>query len=169
MKKIDKFLFIFLFCLNYIFCYSSNINYEDLEELLRNNIISQEDYNILMGENNQETTEGIYELKINGESKAKIYKVFVKNGKLYFLLKSFFENIYFQNYSFLDENELKIYLGENLKEIILTKEELKVDKERTKKIEKDDIISKDGELYLAEDLFKEIFLSNLRIDNNNLL
>ena len=39
MKKIDKFLFIFLFCLNYIFCYSSNINYEDLEELLRNNII----------------------------------------------------------------------------------------------------------------------------------
>ena len=58
-------------------------------------------------------------------------------------------------------------MGENLKEIILTKEELKVDKERTKKIEKDDIISKDGELYLAEDLFKEIFLSNLRIDNNN--
>lgn len=167
MKKIDKFLFIFLFCLNYIFCYSSDINYEDLEELLRNNIISQEDYNILMGENNQETTEGIYELKINGESKAKIYKVFVKNGKLYFPLKSFFENINFQNYSFSDENELKIYLGENLKEIILTKEELKVDKERTKKIEKDDIISKDGELYLAEDLFKEIFLSNLRIDNNN--
>lgn len=57
-------------------------------------------------------------------------------------------------------------MGENLKEIILTKEELKVDKERTKN-RKDDIISKDGELYLAEDLFKEIFLSNLRIDNNN--
>ena len=87
MKKIDKFLFIFLFCLNYIFCYSSDINYEDLEELLRNNIISQEDYNILMGENNQETTEGIYELKINGESKAKIYKVFVKNGKFMIIFK----------------------------------------------------------------------------------
>ena len=47
MKKIDKFLFIFLFCLNYIFCYSSDINYEDLEELLRNNIISQDNVEII--------------------------------------------------------------------------------------------------------------------------
>lgn len=157
---------LLLFFLLNFFVYSEEINVEELKEMLKNNLISQEDYNILIGDKSLEDGIGYYELKINGDSINKNYIIMIKNRKLYFPLKAFFESINFTNYNLYKNREVKIYLGESLREIEITPKEFKVE-ELVKPLTTEDIIYENEEIYLVENIFKEIFLKNIRIDSNN--
>lgn len=134
--------------------------------MLKNNVISQEDYDILINDGAMKDGIGYYELKINGDSVNKNYTVMIKNGKMYFPLKKFFKSINFTNYDISENKEVKIYLGESLREITITPKEFKVEG-TIKLLNLEDIIYEKSEIYLVENIFKEIFLKNIRIDNDN--
>ena len=165
MKRKTYIGLLLFFLLN--FCtYSEEINVEELKEMLKNNLISQEDYDILIGDKALEDGIGYYELKVNGDSLNKNYIVMIKNGKIYFPLKAFFGTINFTNYNLSENKELKIYLGESLREIEITPKGFKIEG-IVKPLTTEDIIYENEEIYLVEDIFKEIFLKNIRVDSNN--
>lgn len=164
LGKLISFLF---FCIINIFIYSNDLEETDLKTLYENGLITKEDYEILSDNLQHSDGEYLYELRINGELKSKIYKTILKNKKKYFPLKEFFKNINFVNYSIQDKERITLYLGDTLKEIRLSPTELKIDGEKTKEVEPEGLIYENNEIYLEEEIFKEIFLKNIKIDNDS--
>ncbi len=164
-RKVKFFLF---FCIIIVSSNAEELNNIDLEALRKSGAISQEDYDILSS--GSELTDGdyLYELRVNGELKSKIYEVILKNKKNYFPLKSFLKAISFTNYVInMNEEKMRFYLGDSLKEVKLEKDKLKIDGENEITLGKDSYFQDGDEVYLEEELFKSIFLKVMRIDNEN--
>lgn len=146
MKK--KLIIFFFLNMTLLFAQTQNAELEKLEFLRDRKIISEEDFEILKNDLLGITNErvGYYDFKINSRVVSKKYKVINENGKYYFPLKRFFEFIGFTNYK-ENENKIVVYLGNSL-----TKKEIDIKK---------DTITDDGELYIDENSFKDIFFSYL--------
>ncbi|MGL6114373.1 MAG: hypothetical protein ACRC1R_04975 [Cetobacterium sp.] len=129
-------------------------NLEDLEFLRGEGIITQEEYDILKGKKEVLDGKYLYEIRVNGNLESKVYEVLKKHGKNYFPLKEFFKIIKFNNYTLEGENKLKGFLGEDLREINID-------------LTNEEILKIDGDFYIEEELFKEIFLRSLRVDEEN--
>ena len=155
------------FCIVNILTYSSSLEEKELQDFYENGLITKEDYEILANNIQAPDGEYLYELRVNGELKSKVYKVRLKNRKNYFPLKEFFKDINFVNYTIQDKEKIIFYLGDILKEIKLTPTELKISGEKIREIGPEVLFYENNEIYLEEELFKEIFLKNLKIDNES--
>ena len=115
--------------------------------------------------------QGVYSLDINRENKRTIYRPLKIDGEYYLPIFSFFNRLNFNNYEVDYNNKtMKIYLGINNEEIILNIDKNTVTKrKKTKVLEKDAFYRYNGELYLKEDSFKDIFLRDLHWDPDNLV
>ncbi|MGL6063481.1 MAG: hypothetical protein ACRC0S_00080 [Fusobacteriaceae bacterium] len=161
MKK--KLLLLFL-CSNIL---ARAYTLEEIETLRKAKAITQEDYLILLDEVNGKVggTE-YYALRINGKVSNGNYKI-KKEGKVTYLpLKEFLKGINMGNTKD-DEKRLKIYLGSNLREIVIRKDKQEIS-ESGKKIAFENVGYKieANEIYLREDLFSSLFLSSLNIDES---
>lgn len=164
LGKLVSFLF---FCIISVFIYSNDLEEGDLKRLYEEGLITKEDYEILSDNLQHSDGDYLYELRVNGELKSKIYKVILKNKKNYFPLKEFFKDINFINYSFQDKKQITFYLGDTLKEVKLTPTELKIDGEKRVELTPESLIYESDEVYLEEEVFKEIFLKSLKVDNDS--
>lgn len=139
---------------------------DNLKFLLDNGLISLEEYQILQQENYVEDGEVFYNLMINGELKSKIFEIMVQDGVYYIPVQNFFNQINFKNYTYRD-GKLIASIGETLERVELDvlngfvkKGERVID--ATKKI-----FDNGGEVYLEQEIFKEIFLKYLAISSEN--
>ncbi|WP_297487896.1 hypothetical protein [uncultured Cetobacterium sp.] len=162
--RLGKSKFLLLFCLINTLIYAEKA--DELKELLDFGIITQEDYDILSGNFGTQDGEYLYELRINGVVKSKIYEVIVKDKKLYFPLFKFFQSIDFKNYSNSKNNHIEFFLGDSLKKVELTENYFIMDGEKIEFQEKS-LFKNNEEIFLSEDIFKEIFMKELKIDRRN--
>ncbi|MGL5725168.1 hypothetical protein [Cetobacterium sp.] len=161
MKK--KILLLFLYC-GFLL---KAITLEEIDELRRLNIVTEEDYLILKEEltGNLVGTE-YYTLAINGRVVENNYRVLSENKKKYLPLKLFLKAINLQN---KEETEkiLKVYLGNNLKEFSFSKENQEILEDRKKVLfENEGYKIKDDEIYLRVDIFESLFLTDFSIEES---
>ena len=172
--KKNKTLFTLLVA--FIFCnlqlIAAEYTLEQLDELRRLNAISQEDYEVLKMEITGEGViqDGIYSLKLGNKVLSKNYKVILENGREYFELQEFFAVIGFTNY-YPKKDGTTIYLGETLDEIRLDYRNNKVfylDKEIAAEDKGVKFLLKGNTIYIEKNIFKELFLYDLRVDTQKL-
>lgn len=98
----------------------SSMSYADdnnLKQLKDQGIMSEEEY-LILNDSYEEDGKQLYNLLINGESKNKVYPVYVEKGNVFFPLFSFFDTLKFTNYEYdKEKGNLKILLGDSLEEI----------------------------------------------------
>lgn len=150
--------------------FSSDYTLNDLIELKKNNLITDEVYEALSSEiTGGNNGKGLYNLKVNGNRVSTLYSVIEKDGNLYLNLNEFFSLIKLVNYKKTDD-KLELYLGENLEKIVLNLKNNEIWKggERLNIQEKEWYIVEDDEMYLSRAVFTELFLNFLDIDTKNL-
>lgn len=157
-----KKFFIFAMIIASISSYA-NVELKDLKD---KGLISEEDFMIL-SEEYKETGKQLFCLMVNGEVKHYAFPIYVEKQKVYIPVFNFFKTINFKNFTY-DENNLRleIELGESLdkREIDLKQKYLIKDYEQTNFTE-NDVLFKDGDIYLEENIFKKAFLRNLNISS----
>lgn len=136
---------------------------QDMEALKK--IMSPEDYAIITNTYTQKEGKQIYDLMINGELKSKSYSVWYKNQNMYFSLFNFLEAINFKNYhQDLKTGDITLLVGDSLEEIKISVKNNYINYPIEKlKLLKDDLILDGKEIYIKSDIFKSVFLRNLRI------
>lgn len=139
---------------------------DNLKFLLDNGLISLEEYEILQQEKYIEDGEVFYNLMINGELKSKIFEILVEDGSYYIPVQDFFKQINFKNYTYTNGKLIAI-IGESLERV-----EIDVLGGFIKKGERvieasGKVFDSGGEVYLEQEVFKEIFLNYLAINSEN--
>lgn len=146
--------------------YSQEYTKEELDNLKKSNLISQEDYIILLAEIGESDykDQRIFELIINGTSTTNSYKTMKVGNKEYFPVFNFLEQIKFTNYIKNSDN-IKLLLGDNLKEVYIDMKNKKISVDsKTLKLKFDEVFKEEnGEIFLENSLFEQIFLSYLNI------
>jgi len=157
-----KSLLIFMLILSSISSYANT----ELKDLREKGILSEEDYMIL-SEEYKETGKQLFCLMINGEVQHYAFPIYSEGQKIYIPVFNFFKTINFKNYNYDEKNlKLNVELGESLdkRELDFNKKYLIKDYEQTNFTEKD-ILLRDGDIYLEENLFKKAFLRNLSVSS----
>ena len=145
----------------------SSISYADdnnLKQLKDQGIMSEEEY-LILNDSYEEDGKQLYNLLINGESKNKVYPIYVEKGDVFFPIFSFFDTLKFTNYEYdKEKGNLKILLGDSLEEVSIdiNKKTVIKDFEQLNLSDKD-VLVKGNEIYLYEEVFKKVFLNNLNI------
>lgn len=143
----------------------SQANIDNIEKL--KGILSKEEYEILTNTYKKEGKQ-IFDLMINGDLKNKHYVCWYEKGNTYFSFFNFLETINFKNYTQEKNGDITLYLGDNLEKVIISVKENYIDYSNEKiKLNQNDLILNGREIYIRSELFKKVFLNNLRIDNEN--
>lgn len=165
MKKGLVFAFMLLLCRLTVL--SAEYTLQELNQMRDLNLISLDDYEVLKAELLQGSAvqENLYTLKISSKKLSNTYEVFWENGKQYLSVEDFFSAINFTNF-YPKKDGMEIYLGELLEKIELKSgkvirdgKEIAVDGDYKR------YIVKDGKTFVEREIFKDLFLSNLREDN----
>ncbi len=162
MKK-KMFVFALLITAISSYSYATNTGLIDLKE---KGIISEEDFMILSNEY-QETGKQLFNLMINGEIKHYAFPIYSEKQKVYIPVFNFFKTINFKNYTYDKDNLLlEVELGENLEKRELNfKNKFLIKNYEQINFSENDMIFKDGDIYLEETIFKNAFLRNLNISS----
>lgn len=150
--KVKKVLLGILYLFSVENLFSQEFTMEELNELKRLNMISQEDYEIFLNELvGVKERDHFYKLKINNSQVTNTYPVIFQKDKYYLPIFSFFRFINFKNYS-IKKGVLNFTLGTQLKKV---------------KIELDskDIIHEKEDYFIESNLFKKLLLEELYISN----
>lgn len=167
MKKISIKKKLLTFLLVTASAFGSDITLDELEKLRQQNLISTEDYMILKQELTNNSEEELYTLKINGSEVDNAYSVINENDIRYLELGNFLKSINIEN--FIKNEKINLTLGENLRKIEINLKNNEIYEKGTLLQEQGKtIIQKDEKVYLREDIFKKLFTSNYRLDENSL-
>ena len=157
---------IFAFILSIMAISSYSYANTELIDLKEKGIISEEDFMILSNEY-QETGKRLFCLMINGEVQHYAFPIYSEKHKVYIPVFNFFKTINFKNYSYDKDNLLlEIELGENLEKRELNfKNKFLIKNYEQINFSENDMLFKDGDIYLEETIFKNAFLRNLNISS----
>ncbi|MGL5780794.1 hypothetical protein [Cetobacterium sp.] len=134
--------------------YSAEFTLEELKELKNLNMITDEEYQILLNElEGVQERENFFNLKVNGAKVNDVYPVIVQDNKIYLPVINLFNTIGFKDYSIQSEI-LKATLGTDVREITLKPSDPYV------------IVEK-SDFFVESEKFKELFLRDLYIDQEN--
>ena len=146
-----------------IAAFSAEYTIEELNKLKELNFITDEEYEVfkneLLGVKNGEL---LYSLRINNLKVSEVYPVLERDGKTFFPVISLFNNIGFTNYNVLS-GVLNFKLGTDLKEITINSNTNKIKGIEKISSIKNQLIVENNDFFLESDLFKEIFLKNMKI------
>lgn len=169
MKRIRNTLILLGLIISFSSAYSQDYTKEELDKLRKDNLITQEVYEILLSELGLGSyyDEDVYSLSINGEKISKDYKVMLLGGEKYFPILEFIELLKIKNYQ-LSDKLLVIEIGENLKriEIDFVNKEVRVENKKISLNFLNDIKKEGKEIFIKEDIFKKLFLNELIVDDN---
>lgn len=149
--------------------YSKTYTLQELDKLKNQGIISLEDYEILKNELTLERGSSEYfTLMINSKRVSNDYKVIKSEKEIYFNLDEFLKVIEFGNYK-KSKDSYEFLLGKTLRKVILNLKEGKVIEDgASKNYDKQIFLNDNDEIYLSSEIFKDIFLTNLNIDESYL-
>lgn len=143
--------------------FSAEYTIEELNKLKELNFISDEEYEVFKNELlGVKDGELLYSLRINNLKVSEVYPVLERDGKTFFPVISLFNNIGFTNYSVLS-GVLNFKLGTDLKEITINSNTNKIKGIEKISSIKNQLIVENNDFFLESDLFKEIFLKNMKI------
>lgn len=133
--------------------FSSEFTLEQLNELKKLNMVTEEEYKILLNElKGVQEREYFYSLRVNGIKANDIYPVIYENDKYYLSVINFFNTIGFKDYS-IEGEVLKATLGTDVKKIAL-------------KATDPNVIVEQSDFFLESEEFKNTFLRELYIDSD---
>lgn len=160
MNRVKALVVFILLALSSQQLLANDYTLEELEELRRINVITEEDYQILKAElQGNIVQDNIYSLKLGSKVISREFKVIAENDKRYLDMMNFFQAIQFTNF-YPKENRMEIFLGELLDEIILKNGKVTFNgEELAPEATYDRYIERDGKIYLEAQLFEKIFLS----------
>ncbi|MGL5459970.1 MAG: hypothetical protein ACRDBY_10180 [Cetobacterium sp.] len=164
-----KGIWLFILLAICIKSYSKTYTLQELDELKNQGIITFEDYKILKNElTSEENSLEYFTLTINSKRVSNDYKVVKSKKEIYFSLDEFLKLIKFGNYK-KTEDKYEFLLGKSLRKVTLNLKESKVIEDGTvKTYDKQIFINDNNEIYLNSEIFKEIFLTELNIDESYL-
>lgn len=142
---------------------------EELKELRKINVLSEEDYQILKAElQGNVVQDNIYSLKLGSKVISREFKIIADNGKKYLDLMNLLNSIQFTNYIIKDGN-MELFLGELLDKVVIKDGKIIFNGEEIEKsVTYSRYIIRDGKFYIESEIFKKIFLSYYREDNQAL-
>lgn len=142
---------------------------ENLKKMKDMGLLTEEDYQILLEESNgYRNEEALYSLSVNGRKVSNMYRIQKSDGKIYFPLFEFLEDIQFTNYK-KDGESIKLYLGDSLREVDFDFKErkIKAPSDAIKEIAFDkDVYAQEEEVYIESGLFEKLFLSIMRVNED---
>lgn len=164
-----KGIWLFILLAVCIKSYSKTYTLQELEELKNQGIITLEDYQILRSELIlEENLLEYFTLTINSKRVSNDYKVLKSKKEIYFNLDEFLKVIKFGNYK-KTEDRYEFLLGKSLRGVTLNLKENKiVENGVVKTFDKQIFINDNNRIYLNSEIFKEIFLTELNIDESYL-
>lgn len=134
--------------------YSTEFTLEELNELKRLNMITEEEYEIFSNElQGVQEREDFFSLKVNGAKVSDVYPIIIQDNKIYLPVISLFNAIGFKDYTIQSEI-LKATLGTDVKEIELKPSDSYV-------------VVEQSDFFVESEKFKELFLRELHIDQEN--
>ena len=140
-------------CLS-LLTYTAEFTLEQLNELRSLNMISEEEYGILLNElKGVQARDNFYDLKVNGAKVSEVYPVIVQDDKTYLPVINLFNTIGFKDYK-IESEVLKATLGTDVREISI-------------KSDDSGVIVEQGDFFLESEKFKELFLRELYLDLEN--
>ena len=152
--KLKTIIALLTFACFSLFTYSAEFTLEELKELKSLNMITDEEYQILLNElEGVQERENFFNLKVNGAKVSDVYPIIVQDNKIYLPVINLFNTIGFKDYSIQSEI-LKATLGTDVREITLKPSDSYV------LVEKSDF-------FVESEKFKELFLRDLYIDQEN--
>lgn len=153
--KLKSMIYLLTFLSLSLLTYTSEFTLNELNELKKMNMLTDEEYQILLNElQGVQERENFYILKVNGTKVNNAYPLVTENNKIYFPVINLFNSIGFKDYSIQSEI-LKATVGSDAREIILKPNNPSV------KIEQNDF-------FVESEKFKELFLRDFYIDNESL-
>ncbi|MGL6169185.1 MAG: hypothetical protein ACRC0Y_12955, partial [Fusobacteriaceae bacterium] len=153
MKLKSMICLLTFLCLS-LLSYAEEFTLEQLNELKSLNMITEEDYVILLNElEGAEERESFYNLKVNGAKVSEVYPVIVQENKIYLPLINLFNTIGFKDYAVKSENLIAV-LGTEAREVII-------------KPTDSGVIVEQGDFYIESEKFKELFLRELYTEKEN--
>lgn len=164
-----KGIWLFILLAICIKSYSKTYTLQELDELKNQGVITLEDYEILKDELVSEDSRLEYfTLSVNSKRVSNDYRVLKSKKDFYFNLDEFLKIIRFGNYK-KSEDSYEFLLGKNLRKVVLNLKESKViENEEIKSYDGEIFLSKDNEIYLNSKVFKDIFLTDLNINESYL-
>lgn len=152
--KVKSMSSLLIFIYFSLMVYSAEFTLEQLNELKDLNMITEEEYKILLNEfEGVPERENLYNLKVNGAKINDVYPVIFQDNKTYLPVINLFNSIGFKDYSIQSEI-LKATIGLNAREIRLKKSDSY-------------IIIEQSDFFVESEKFKELFLRDLYIDQKN--
>ncbi|WP_330111371.1 hypothetical protein VSU16_07100 [Cetobacterium somerae] len=152
--KLKTIIALLTFACFSLFTYSAEFTLEELKELKSLNMITDEEYQILLNElEGVQERENFFNLKVNGAKVSDVYPIIVQDNKIYLPVINLFNTIGFKDYSIQSEI-LKATLGTDVREVTLKPSDSYV------LVEKSDF-------FVESEKFKELFLRDLYIDQEN--
>lgn len=147
--------------------YSKTYTLQELDNLKNQGIITLEDYEILRNELiSEENSIEFFTLGVNSKRISNDYKILRSKKEMYLNLDEFLKAIKFGNYK-KTENKYEFLLGKSLRKVILNlKDGELIEDGTTKTYDKPIFIKDKNEVYLNSKIFKEIFLTDLNIDES---
>ncbi|MGL6098345.1 MAG: hypothetical protein ACRC0G_01845 [Fusobacteriaceae bacterium] len=146
--NVKSIIYLLIFLYFSFSIYSEDLNLDELNRLKSMNMITSEEYRILLGElNNVKERENFYNLKVNGRKINDLYPVIIQNDKTYLPVINLFNSIGVQTYS-IDGEVLKLILGTDARNISL-------------KTSDPDIIAEKGDFFVESEKFKKLFCKEM--------
>ncbi|MGL5802577.1 MAG: hypothetical protein ACRCX7_08305, partial [Cetobacterium sp.] len=134
--------------------YSAEFTLEELKDLKNLNMITDEEYQIFLNElEGVQERENFFNLKVNGAKVNDVYPVIFQDNKIYLPVVSLFNSIGFKDYKIQSE-VLEATVGTDVRKITLKPSDSYV------LVEKNDF-------FVESEKFKELFLRDLYIDQEN--
>ncbi|MGL4671312.1 carboxypeptidase-like regulatory domain-containing protein [Cetobacterium sp.] len=160
-----KKLFLFCFLLPYTLLFSiEDLSLEQLETLRDRGAISLDDYEFLKDELEGRLEEKhSFTLFVNRNQITNNFPIVYKNDKTFISLQEYFKNINYRNFTFTN-NILDMTIGEELANIMINFNTLKITGNERTNFEKNDFYFAGDELFLESNLFSDIFLNAIDID-----
>lgn len=148
---------------------NNQVDIENLKKMKDMGLLTEEDYQILLEESNgYRNEEALYSLSVNGRKVSNMYRIQKNDGKIYFPLFEFLEDIQFTNYK-KDGESIKLYLGDSLREVDFDFKErkIKTPSDAIKEMIFDkDVYIQEEEVYIESGLFEKLFLSIMRVNED---
>lgn len=152
--KLKSIIYLLAFLCFSLLSYSAEFTLEELNELKGLNMITDEEYQILLNElKGVQERENFFNLKVNGAKVSDVYPVIVQENKTYLPVVNLFNSIGFKDYAIQSEI-LKATLGTDVREITLKPSDPYV-------------IVEQSDFFVESEKFKELLLRELYLDQEN--
>ena len=152
--KLRSAIYLLTFLYFSLLTHSAEFTLEELNELKKLDMISNDEYQILLNElKGVQERENFFNLKVNGAKVSDVYPVIVQDNKTYLPVVNLFNSIGFKDYSIQSEI-LKATLGTDVREITLKPSDPYV-------------IVEQSDFFVESEKFKELFLRGLHLDQEN--